>query len=91
MPRGKSRADTYSLAMDLVGYELQKQKIEEKIREIKSQLSGKGSAQAGGGSKDQPGTRKRVLSAGARKRIAAAQRRRWAEHRKKNATAAKSE
>jgi hypothetical protein len=78
--------------MALVGYELEKQKIEARIREIRGQLGTHGSgarpsapvAKNAGG----PG-RKRTLSAAARKRIAAAQRKRWAEHRKKLAPAGK--
>ena len=74
------------LSMALVGYELEKQKIEAKIRDIRAKLGGAitaiKTAIAGP-------AKKRTLSAGARKRIAAAQRRRWAEHRKKEAQAAK--
>ncbi len=75
------------LTMALVGYEQEKTKIDEKIRSIKALIGGQKSAgtsngtpepaPSGGGAK-----RKRVLSAEARKRIAVAQRRRWAEHRK---------
>ena len=86
MPRGKAAQDSSMLAMALVGYELEKQKIEGKIRDIRAKLSG-----AFSGIKTAiaaPG-KKRILSAAARKRIAAAQRRRWAEHRKKEAQGAK--
>jgi hypothetical protein len=80
------------LAMALVGYEVEKKKIEDRIREIRSQL--------GGGrvtdkevrsvtNNDQP--KRRQLSAAARKRIAAAQKKRWAEHRKAAAQASKGQ
>jgi hypothetical protein len=72
--------------MALVGYEIEKQKIEDKIRQIRARLGGRGTAAAS--AKGGP-RRKRTLSASARKRIAAAQRKRWAEHRKKLAAAGK--
>lgn len=85
MPRGKaSGPDQATLQMALVGYEIEKERIQGKIREIQSQLGGKA---VGGTNAAAP--KKRVLSAAARKRIAAAQRKRWAEHRRKQAAAAK--
>jgi hypothetical protein len=86
MPRGKARQDTDMLAMALIGYEQQKVRIDEKIREIKGLLGGarKSAAPTGEAAAAPVRTkRKRVLSAEARKRIATAQKRRWAEHRKK--------
>ena len=85
MPRGKSSSDPTTLAMALVGYEIEKQKIEDKIRQIRAQLGGRPGAPAAQGGPRQ----KRTLSASARKRIAAAQRKRWAAHRKKLAAAGK--
>jgi len=60
------------LAMALIGYEAQKAKITEAIRQIQAQLGQRG-----------PGrpprvAAKRTLSVAARRRIAAAQRKRWA-------------
>jgi hypothetical protein len=88
MPRGKSTApDQTTLQMALVGYEIERERIAGKIREIQAQLGGKaGSA----GTAKESAAPKRVLSAAARKRIAAAQKKRWAEHRKKQAAAAKA-
>jgi hypothetical protein len=86
MPRGRSSSDPTTLAMALVGYEIEKQKIEDKIRQIRAQLGGRVAAPAG--AKGGP-RRKRTLSVSARKRIAAAQRKRWAAHRKKLAAAGK--
>ncbi len=89
MARGKSTEDITTLQMALVGYQLEKQKIEDKIREIQAQLKGQRVAlPAGADEKKAPGT-KRVLSPAARRRIAAAQKKRWAEHRKRAAQAAK--
>ena len=80
MPRGKSTQDLSMLAMALVGYELEKKKIDERIREIRTLLSG--SAAAEQPSSDGEAPKRRKLSVAARKRIAAAQRKRWAERRK---------
>jgi hypothetical protein len=82
--------DASTLQMALVGYQIEKQKIEDKIRAIEGQLKGKrvslSAAPAGGVASDGP---KRILSPAARKRIAMAQKKRWAEHRRKAALAAK--
>lgn len=74
--------------MALVGYQVEKQKIEDRIREIQSQLKGKPAAVPAAVAKKAPGA-KRVLSAAARKRIARAQKKRWAEHRRRKAQAAR--
>jgi hypothetical protein len=89
MARGRSSTDQATLEMALVGYQVEKQKIEDKIREIQAKLKGKhvpAPAAAGGGEAAAP---RRVLSPAARKRIAAAQKKRWAEHRKKMAAQGK--
>jgi hypothetical protein len=78
--------------MALVGYQIEKQKIEDKIRAIEAQLKGKkvplAGAPAGVAGSEGP---KRILSPAARKRIAMAQKKRWAEHRRKAALAAKGQ
>jgi hypothetical protein len=63
----------------LVGYEVKLQRIEEKIAAIQGELRGQKTIEPTAAAK----TKKRVLSAAARKRIAAAQRKRWAELRKR--------
>jgi len=92
MPRiGNSIRNHSLLTAALEGLELQKQRIDEQIQEVRS-LLGKtpsrrgrppGSTNSGsttnGSATKRPATR---LSAAARKRIAAAQKRRWAEYRK---------
>ena len=85
MPRGKSSPDRSMLAMALVGYELEKKKIDEKIKEIRAHLGGgRMTAKMGGAAGDER-PKRRKLSAAARKRIAVAQKKRWAEHRKAQA------
>ncbi|HXI44528.1 MAG TPA: hypothetical protein VNH83_31375 [Bryobacteraceae bacterium] len=69
------------LAMALVGYEAQRAKIDAAIRDIQDQLGHRGPGrprvETGGAA-----PAKRTLSIAARKRIAAAQRKRWAAVRK---------
>ena len=87
MARGRNTQDPTTLQMALVGYQIEKQKIEDKIREIQGRLKGKRIALASDSvtmAKRSSGV-KRVLSPAARRRIAAAQKKRWAEHRKKMA------
>lgn len=83
MPRPrKSIPNNSLLSAALEGLELQKQRIEEQIREVRS-LLGLGSGRRGrppGPAKNKIGASR--LSVAARKRIAAAQKRRWAEYRK---------
>jgi hypothetical protein len=76
--------DQSLLTAALEGLELQKERVEKQIREVRSLLGKKGSGRRGRppgsglGKKSGPGR----LSVSARKRIAAAQKRRWAEYRK---------
>jgi hypothetical protein len=79
----RNKADHDTLLMALYGYEQKRSEIEEKIRELKTQLGNvKISPRANGTSPTKQPSVKRVLSADARKRIANAQKRRWAAHRK---------
>lgn len=90
MPRvPKSLQDTAIYAAALEGLELQKQRIDEQIQQIRSLLGGKRlkAASPAGAVADKP-VRRRRLSAAARKRIAQAQKRRWAEYRKAQAASA---
>ena len=82
MPRtANTMQDPSLLAAALEGLELQKRRIEDQIQEVRL-LLGKGTGRRGrppaAGRKRGPGR----MSAAARKRIAAAQKRRWAEYRK---------
>jgi hypothetical protein len=86
MARGKTADELTTLQMALVGYQIERQKVEDKIRQIQAQLKGKHLAIPSAGPGRKAGA-KRVLSADARRRIAAAQKKRWAEHRKRMAQA----
>jgi len=98
MPRTANSIQNHSLlAAALEGLELQKQRIDEQIQEVRSLLGkapgrrGRPSGSTNGGAKVRtaPVAKRARLSAAARKRIAAAQKRRWAEYRK--STGSKSE
>jgi len=86
----RSLEDLTTLQMALVGYQMERQRIDERIREIQAKLKGKHVAMPSAGGDKKPAV-KRVLSPEARKRIAAAQKKRWAEHRKRQAAAGKQE
>jgi hypothetical protein len=87
MARPKSAEDVTTLQMALVGYQIERDRIEAKIRELQAQLKGKRASI--GVSNGKPPAR-RDLSPAARARIAAAQKKRWAEHRRQKALAAKA-
>ena len=83
MPRTKSVDDDALLQAALEGLELQKQRIEGQIREVRSRLN-KGRHSAAPADKAEVHPRRgRRLSTEARKRIAAAQKKRWEAFRKK--------
>ncbi len=88
MPRGTRNEDTTLLSMALLGFEVEKKRIEEKIAELQARVGGHPVAAAKGSVASATPTGRKPLSAAARKRIAAAQKKRWAEHRKKQAAAA---
>jgi hypothetical protein len=70
----------------LEGLQLQKQRIEDQIRDVRARL-GKGTARRGRppAVNSTKNVGRRTLSEAARKRIANAQKRRWAEYRKASA------
>lgn len=84
-PAKKAMQDKSLLSAALEGLELQKERIEEQIRNVRA-LLGHGTGRRGrpsaAASKATHGRSR--LSPAARKRIAAAQKRRWAEYRKSN-------
>jgi len=88
MPRGKKKEDLVMLQMALIGYQHEREKLDSKIQELQARLKGKRapSSEASAAPAKSAG-KKRVLSPAARKRIAAAQKKRWAEHRKELAGA----
>jgi hypothetical protein len=79
------KTDRSLLEAALVGYQAQLTSIQQHMQEIRKQLGTKtGGSQAGAAA--EPGARtKRRLSGAARKRIALAQKKRWAEYNKKKA------
>ena len=81
MARAEHSDKLATARMALVGYEVEKQRLEQKIREIQALLSGK-KVKADSPSPMAAPRGRREMSAAARKRIAAAQRKRWQEYRK---------
>jgi hypothetical protein len=90
MAKGKSSTNAEILRYALTHLEQERDAIQARINHINGQLGQKVSAPASSAAVAGP-RKKRVLSASARKRIAAAQKKRWAEHRKAQAKAAKAE
>ena len=79
--------DIAILQMALVGYQMEKDDIELKIREIQAELRGtKVAAAPAPGAKGLP--RKRKMSSAGRARIAAAQKKRWADYHRRVAAEA---
>jgi hypothetical protein len=93
MAKAKSNTNADILRYALTHLETERDLIQEKIDHINGQLGKKVSAPAAAASSPSaaPAKKKRTLSVSARKRIAAAQKKRWAEHRKTLAKAAKAE
>lgn len=83
MPTPKLTRDILEAAID--GFEVQKQRIESQIAELRQLLSGGPTVAT-----EEPAAPRgrRTMSAAARKRIAEAQRKRWAEARGESAAAA---
>jgi len=96
MARGRSDQNAGILEYALHHLERERDEIEAKIAHIRRQLGGRSAstpaaaadASAVSSNGASSPVRKRVLSDSARKKIAAAQKRRWAEHRKAKANAA---
>jgi hypothetical protein len=85
MARGKSNQNTAILEYALRHLERERDEIQAKIDHVRRQLGNRTPAALAISPEPR---KKRVLSEAARKRIAAAQKRRWAEHRKAKAKAA---
>jgi hypothetical protein len=91
MAKGKSNTNADILRYALAHLEQERDQIQARIDHVHSQLGQKVSAPAASAADGAAPRKKRTLSASARKRIAMAQKKRWAEHRKAQAKAAKAE
>jgi hypothetical protein len=90
MVKSKMSVDNISLLQAaLEGLEMQKQRLEAQISEVRSLLGQKASVKLKSTPvpAPSPASSRRDLSAAARKRIADAQKKRWAEFRKKKQSA----
>jgi hypothetical protein len=75
-----SMPDIQTLQMALIGYQAERRKINERIVELEARLQGRAAAPLAAAARP-----RRQMSAAAKARIAAAQRRRWAQFRKEHA------
>jgi hypothetical protein len=88
MPRTSAPPNKEILEAALQGLEIQKEKLDEQIAQVRSLIGRrvgrppKGNDSGSQSPARQHGRKKRVLSPEARKRIAAAQKKRWAAFRK---------
>jgi hypothetical protein len=82
--------DRALLAAALEGLQLQRQKIDDQIRQVRALLGVRRGRPPAPKPEVKPVAKRRTLSAEARKRISQAQKRRWAEFRKKAAAAPKA-
>jgi hypothetical protein len=90
MARGKADQNAGILEYALRHLEQERAEIQDKIDHIRRQLGARVNGASPAPAQDTVAVKprkKRVLSEAARKRIAAAQKRRWAEHRKVKAKA----
>jgi hypothetical protein len=89
MPRARSDQNREILEYALQHLEKERDELQGRIDAIRRQLGGRASASnANSSASAAAAPRKRTLSEAARKRIAAAQKRRWAEHRRQLKTKA---
>jgi hypothetical protein len=87
MPRGRRRAiDPKVLEAALVGLELRRDRIDKQLAEVRRLIAGRGPRKAAK-APTAPVQKRPRFSAAALKRIAAAQKKRWAEWRKKRGKA----
>ena len=85
-----TRLDSSILSAALEGLEQQQRKIDEQIREVRSMLGHRGPgrpAKHAATQTDGPVRKRRSMSASAKRRIAAAQKKRWAEYHKRQKAA----
>ncbi len=87
MARGKADQNAAILEYALRHLERERDEIQTKIDHIRRQLGARIVSSSPVSAESTEPRKKRVLSEAARKRIAAAQKRRWAEHRKAKAKA----
>ena len=79
--------DTSLLEAALIGYEAERQKIQEKIAELQRQIGRRNHRAAAPAAATPTKRGRRRMSAAARKRIAEAQKKRWAAYRKRQKAA----
>jgi hypothetical protein len=89
MPR-PSKEDTLILEAALIGFQQMRGELEQKIASIRGQITGVTTAPAASSPAGEGSAPKRTMSASARRRIAAAQKKRWAALKAAHPPAAKA-
>ncbi len=79
--------DRSTLEAALIGYQHQLAAVRTAVADIKKQLGGRGQAGPAAKVKDEAARPRRTMSASARKRIADAQKKRWAAYKKMKSAA----
>ena len=88
MPRSPKQ-DTELLEAALIGFQHKRDKVEQKIAELRSQIGGTSASRpAPAAASGASAPKKRTMSAAARKRIAQAQKKRWAAYKAEHGTKA---
>jgi len=87
MPR-PTKQDNEILEAALIGFQHQRDQIQQKIAELQSRIGGQPASQPAAAAAKAPAGKKRTMSASARRRIALAQKKRWAAFKAQHKTAA---
>src|ERR1019366_9916474 len=82
MPRSPKQ-DTELLEAALIGFQHRRDQVEQKIAELRSQIGGNSASRPASGAS---APKKRTMSAAARRRIALAQKKRWAAYQAEHGT-----
>jgi hypothetical protein len=82
-----TKLDNDILAAAIEGFEAQKKRLDAQIAEIRQQLTGVTGGSAQPAATPESGRKRRKMSAAGRKRIAEAQRKRWADVKKQSGAA----
>jgi hypothetical protein len=87
-----AQSDLSLLQAALIGFQAEKEKIEQAIADLRQRIGSAASMRGIGSAKTERRSRggRRDLSPAARRRIAAAQKKRWAEYHKRKGTTTKA-
>jgi cell division septum initiation protein DivIVA len=87
MPRSQKQ-DIELLEAALIGFQYKREQVEQKISELRSQIAGNPVSRPASAAAGESTPAKRTMSASARRRIALAQKKRWAAYKAEHGTKA---